>query len=153
AALDRDVPARHHAACGEVNLRRDADPDGHHGLSSLLDGAAGGSLDFVEDSVRIEHRRALVTLDHGGAGNDGGSDLCAAYVNADAELGNLAHFQPAVGTGSEHTSVAVPVRVPICYKGARMDRRLANRNIRTALIAGAISLIIFALAFVAAYLY
>jgi hypothetical protein len=34
-----------------------------------------------------------------------------------------------------------------------MDRRLANRNIRTALIAGAISLIIFALAFVAAYLY
>jgi hypothetical protein len=34
-----------------------------------------------------------------------------------------------------------------------MDRRLANRNIRTALIAGAISFIIFALAFVAAYLY
>jgi hypothetical protein len=34
-----------------------------------------------------------------------------------------------------------------------MDRRLANRNIRTALIAGAIVLIIFALAFVAAYTY
>jgi hypothetical protein len=34
-----------------------------------------------------------------------------------------------------------------------MDRRLANRNIRTALIAGAISLIIFALAFVAASIY
>jgi hypothetical protein len=31
-----------------------------------------------------------------------------------------------------------------------MDRRLAYRNIRTALIAGAISLIIFALAFLAA---
>jgi hypothetical protein len=54
---------------------------------------------------------------------------------------------------SEHTSPAVPASLPICYKGARMDRRLANRNIRTALIAGAISLIIFALAFVAAYLY
>jgi hypothetical protein len=34
-----------------------------------------------------------------------------------------------------------------------MDRRLANRNIRTALIAGAISLIILALAFLAGYLY
>ena len=34
-----------------------------------------------------------------------------------------------------------------------MDRRLAYRNIRTALIAGAISLIIFALAFVAANIY
>jgi hypothetical protein len=34
-----------------------------------------------------------------------------------------------------------------------MDRRLANRNIRTALIAGAISLTIFALAFLAAHLY
>jgi hypothetical protein len=34
-----------------------------------------------------------------------------------------------------------------------MDRRLAYRNIRTALIAGAIALIIFALAFLAAYLY
>jgi hypothetical protein len=34
-----------------------------------------------------------------------------------------------------------------------MDRRLASRNIRTALIAGAISLIVFAAAFVAAYLY
>jgi hypothetical protein len=34
-----------------------------------------------------------------------------------------------------------------------MDRRLANRNIRTALIAGAIVLVIFALAFVAAYTY
>jgi hypothetical protein len=34
-----------------------------------------------------------------------------------------------------------------------MDRRLASRNIRTALIAGAISLIIFGAAFLAAYLY
>jgi hypothetical protein len=34
-----------------------------------------------------------------------------------------------------------------------VDRRLANRNIRTALIAGAISLIVFALAFLAGYLY
>jgi hypothetical protein len=34
-----------------------------------------------------------------------------------------------------------------------MDRRLATRNIRTALIAGAVSLIIFAAAFLAAYIY
>ena len=34
-----------------------------------------------------------------------------------------------------------------------MDRRLANKNIRTALIAGAISLIVFALSFVAGLIY
>jgi hypothetical protein len=34
-----------------------------------------------------------------------------------------------------------------------MDRRLASKNIRTALIAGAISLIIFALSFVAGLTY
>jgi hypothetical protein len=34
-----------------------------------------------------------------------------------------------------------------------MDRRLANKNIRTALIAGAISLIIFALSFVSGLIY
>lgn len=34
-----------------------------------------------------------------------------------------------------------------------MDRRLAQQNIRTALIAGAIILIVFALSFVAAYVY
>jgi hypothetical protein len=34
-----------------------------------------------------------------------------------------------------------------------MDRRLARKNIRTALIAGAISLIIFALSFVAGLVY
>ena len=34
-----------------------------------------------------------------------------------------------------------------------MDRRLAHKNIRTALIAGAISLIIFALSFFAGLVY
>jgi hypothetical protein len=34
-----------------------------------------------------------------------------------------------------------------------MDRRLARRNIRTALIASAISLLVFALTFLAALLY
>jgi hypothetical protein len=34
-----------------------------------------------------------------------------------------------------------------------MDRRLAHRNIRTALIAGAISLIVFTLAFVVGRVY
>ena len=35
----------------------------------------------------------------------------------------------------------------------RMDRRLAQRNLRTGLIAGAISLLIFGMAFVASLLY
>ena len=34
-----------------------------------------------------------------------------------------------------------------------MDRRLAHKNLRTALIAGAISLIVFALSFVAGAFY
>jgi hypothetical protein len=34
-----------------------------------------------------------------------------------------------------------------------MDRRLARRNIRTAMIASVISLLMFALTFLAAYLY
>ena len=36
---------------------------------------------------------------------------------------------------------------------AVVDRRLANRNIRTALIAGAIALIVFALSFVVGFVY
>jgi hypothetical protein len=35
----------------------------------------------------------------------------------------------------------------------RMDRRLAQKNIRTALIAGAIVIVVFAAAFVAAAVY
>jgi hypothetical protein len=34
-----------------------------------------------------------------------------------------------------------------------MDRRLAQKNIRTALIAGAISILVFGAAFLAAYVY
>ena len=34
-----------------------------------------------------------------------------------------------------------------------MDRRLAHKNVRTALIAGSISLIVFALSFVAGLIY
>jgi hypothetical protein len=34
-----------------------------------------------------------------------------------------------------------------------VDRRLASKNIRTALIAGAISLVIFALSFFAGFIY
>lgn len=34
-----------------------------------------------------------------------------------------------------------------------MDRRLANRNLRTALIAGAIALVVFALSFVVGFVY
>jgi hypothetical protein len=34
-----------------------------------------------------------------------------------------------------------------------MDRRLANRNLRTALIAGAISLVVFAASFAVAFVY
>lgn len=34
-----------------------------------------------------------------------------------------------------------------------MDRRLANRNLRTALIAGAIALLVFALSFLVGFVY
>ena len=44
----------------------------------------------------------------------------------------------------------MPILVQV---GAHVDRRLAPKNIRTALIAGAISLIIFALSFFAGLVY
>jgi hypothetical protein len=34
-----------------------------------------------------------------------------------------------------------------------VDRRLANKNIRTGLIAGAVSIVVFALAFFSGYVY
>ena len=34
-----------------------------------------------------------------------------------------------------------------------MDRRLANKNLRTGLIAGAISMVVFAAAFLSGYVY
>jgi hypothetical protein len=42
---------------------------------------------------------------------------------------------------------------PILVQVAPVDRRLAHKNIRTALIAGAISLIIFALSFFSGFIY
>jgi hypothetical protein len=42
----------------------------------------------------------------------------------------------------------VPTRL-----GAAMDRRLARRNIRTSLIAGAVVLVMFGMTFVAAVIY
>ncbi len=41
----------------------------------------------------------------------------------------------------------------ICYYHPLMDRRLARKNLRTALISGAVSLLVFAASFVAAYIY
>ena len=41
----------------------------------------------------------------------------------------------------------------LVQRATQMDRRLAQKNIRTALIAGAISLIVFALSFVAGLIY
>ncbi len=58
-------------------------------------------------------------------------DLRPSYVDAD-EAGHSAAFW---------------------YKSQQMDRRLAYKNMRTALIAGAISLIIFALSFVSGLVY
>ena len=42
---------------------------------------------------------------------------------------------------------------PAIWYTTRVDRRLAAKNIRTGLIAGAISLIVFAAAFLSGYLY
>ena len=40
-----------------------------------------------------------------------------------------------------------------CYKLAPMDRRLAYRNLRTGLIAGAICFVVFAAAFFTGFIY
>ena len=91
-------------------------------------------------------------LEQGGAGDRGGSHLRSSDVDADAQLGQVVLL---LHPGSRNaTGRYKPVGQRLgSVKCPAMDRRLASRNIRTALIAGAISLILFALAFVAAYLY
>ena len=42
---------------------------------------------------------------------------------------------------------------PVCGRRLAVDRRLANRNLRTALIAGTICLLVFALSFVVGLIY
>jgi hypothetical protein len=56
----------------------------------------------------------------------------------------------SVATGGILPEIAV---ARTCPKLPRVDRRLAQKNLRTALIAGAVSLFVFAAAFLAAFVY
>ena len=58
-------------------------------------------------------------------------------------------FPPRGGLGNHSRRRATADLV----ERAALDRRLANRNIRTALIAGAIALVIFALSFLVGFVY
>ena len=71
-----------------------------------------------------------------GARDPGGADLGTSHVDAD-DVGI------AGGCHVPHSAVDCP---PV-------DRRLAQKNIRTALIAGAICLFVFAAAWIAALVY
>jgi hypothetical protein len=70
-------------------------------------------------------------------------DGVAGLASLDGRNGDLR--PPHVHAQDGHRRILVQV--------AGMDRRLASKNIRTALIAGAISLIIFALSFFAGLVY
>lgn len=50
-------------------------------------------------------------------------------------------------------SDAVTYTSAVWHNARLVDRRLANRNIRTALIAGVIALLVFAASFVVAFVY
>jgi fatty acid desaturase len=52
-------------------------------------------------------------------------------------------------TSNQHAAL----RAERIWYEERMDRRLASKNLRTGLIAGAISLIVFAAAFITAWVY
>ena len=60
--------------------------------------------------------------------------------------GRRRNLRPA-DVHAEHGHMRILVQV------RQVDRRLANKNIRTALIAGAISLVIFALSFFSGFIY
>ena len=61
------------------------------------------------------------------------------------------------GAGERHLCGKSPIpRLPggaVWQNHRPVDRRLANRNLRTALIAGAISVIVFAVSFLVAFVY
>jgi hypothetical protein len=56
-------------------------------------------------------------------------------------------------TVGDASPVVVPLYAPPALDSRAMDRRLARRNLRTALITAVIGLLMFALTFVAALLY
>jgi hypothetical protein len=81
-------------------------------------------------------RRLLDVALAGGAVDPGGADLGSSHVDAD-------HVGIALGGHARHSAVDC----------AAVDRRLAQKNLRTAFIAGAICLLVFAAAWVAGFVY
>ena len=127
----RDVHARNDGAGRPLDLRRHADAD-RIGLARLRGHLADRGLDALEQRRGgLERRRILDGVASVVALDGRRRDLRSSYVDAD-EAGHSAAFW---------------------YKSQPMDRRLAYKNMRTALIAGAIALIIFALSFVSGLVY
>jgi hypothetical protein len=137
-ARERDVHAGEDGARGEVDLRRHADPDRQRRRLRALDHLARGGLDPGEDRLaRVERGRVLHLVARPRAGDERSGDLGPADV--DADRGGL-----CCGGGHERHSFV---------DSALVDRRLAQKNIRTALIAGLVGLFVFAAAWVAAAVY
>jgi hypothetical protein len=146
-ALERDVHAADDRAGGEVDLRRHPDAD-RVGLAGGVRHLADRGLDPGHQGVRATQVGGVHDgVEHLGPGDPRGGHLRAAHVDADhgrisRSLHRLSPPRPR------------PETYALCARNdPAMDRRLANKNLRTGLIAGAISLIFFGAAFLVAAAY
>ena len=141
-ALERDVHARDDGAGGEVDLGRHADADRRRLAVRRSITCARERLDAVEQRVRVVERgRGLLRLERAAVHDRGDLDLGPSDVDAE-DLHQ-----------SRQPTRQYAVHADYLLENAAVDRRLAQRNLRTALIAGAIALILFGASFLAAEIY
>ena len=129
-----------------------------HGVDADLRAALGVASMEVRWPVIVEVHR-----DHDPEeATDRGQAACARVARSTAlepcgkqrrEAAPAARVNRAGAGARTEASRRKAGRPPVCQNAERMDRRLANRNLRTALIAGAIAMIVFAASFVAGFVY
>ena len=158
----RPVVEGHHHQAEEDHGRDRADPVEVHGRHAVL-GAVGR---HPEDLERAEVGR------HEGQPGDPRGQRAAREEEVEVRLHQAARGEADAHDGDEvdrddrvvqrrrvdpehgaHSVPAVPLAVNESDTTAPVDRRLAYKNVRTGLIAGAIALIVFALAWVVGFIY
>jgi hypothetical protein len=115
----------------------------------LGDDLARESLDAVDEPARaVERSRNPHRRERPAVHDPGDFDLRPPDVDAE-EAGAVVHgpFCPGAALQCKEALPGCSARKP------RVDRRLAQRNLRTGLIAGAIAILLFGSAFIAAAIY
>ena len=150
-AGERDVHARHDRSRGELDLR--GQPDAHRlDRAGRVHHLAHGRLDALEHGLRTgDVGRPLGQIVRRRARHPRGGDLGAPHIDADdGRLSGVLHDRRLSPTRACPESYPPGAR---SGRTASVDRRLASKNIRTGLIAGAICFLVFGAAFFVAAVY